>query len=476
MGMTIYSADRSRRAFLRGALAGGLLVVPGSAALAGCATAGGGTQEQAKGTQSTANPLGIDENAPLEAVLFEGGLKTEMEWVRKSYTKLHPNAKINVTSTVNINALQPRFTGGDPPDVVNDSGAQKIPLAALAGANQLADLAPLLDAPSLDDAGKKIRDTILPDAIPVGTYDGKVLVLNYVLSTYGVWYSQSAFAKNGWKMPTEWSEFLSFADELKKAGMSPMCYGGVNAPNYVTEMMIAMAGKAGGPDVVKAIDNLEPNAWKHESVRAAASAIEELARKQGFLPGSPGLNHTQAQTEFVNGKVGCYPSGSWLENEMKTVSPAGFDMVMAPTPRLSSSDKLPFEAVHANAGEPFIVPAQAKNFRGGLEFFRHMLSVDNAKAYSELTGSLTIVKESHAKVSLNSTALKSVKDSLAKAGGNTFTFLFMDWYGDMKKGAAIQAMSDLLTGRTNADGFISAAQAVADKVAADANVKKFKRS
>ena len=473
--MTTFSADRSRREFLRGMLASGLLVVPGSAALAGCATAGGNNQQQAQGTRSKENPLGIDTSAGLEVVFFAGGLKTEMDWVQKSYTKLYPNAKVTASSTVNINSLQPRFTGGDPPDMVNDSGAQKIPLAALAGAGQLADLGPLLDAPSLDNPDKTVRDTILPDAIPVGTYDGKVLVLNYVLSTYGVWYSQSTFAKHGWKMPTEWSEFLTLAEEMKKAGLSPMCFGGVNAPNYVTEMMITMAGKAGGPDVVKAIDNLEPNAWKHESVKAAASAIEELARKQGFLPGSPGLTHTQAQTEFVNGKVGCYPSGSWLENEMKTVSPAGFDMVMAPTPRLGSSDKLPFEAVHANAGEPFIVPKQAKNALGGLEFFRHMLSVDNAKAYSELTGSLTIVKESHAKVELNSTALKSVKDSLAKAGDKTFTFLFMDWYGDLKKGAAIQAMSDLLAGRTKAEGFVNAAQAVADKIAGDPNVKKFKR-
>ena len=408
-------------------------------------------------------------------MLFAGGLKTEMDWVQKTYTGLYPNAKINVTSTVNINSLQPRFTAGNPPDMVNDSGAQKIPLATLAGGGQLADLAPLLDAPSIDDPNKKVRDTILQDAIPVGTYDDKVLVLNYVLSAYGIWYSKSAFDKNGWKLPTTWSDFVAFAEELKKAGMSPMCYGGQNATSYIYEMMLSMAAKAGGPDVVKNIDNLEPNAFKQDAIKNAAAAIEELARKQGFLQGSPALTHTQAQTEFVNGKVGCYASGSWLDNEMKTVSPQGFDMVMAPTPRLSSSDKLPYEAVHANAGEPFIVPAQAKNARGGLEFFRHMLSVDNAKAYSELTGSLTIVKESHAKVSNNSASLASVKDWLAKAGNNTFTFLAQDWYADLKKGAATAAMADLLTGKTNAEGYCNAAQAVADKIAADSNVKKFKR-
>lgn len=470
------AANTNRRQFLRGALASGLLVVPGTGLLAACAGSGGGSQEQAKGTQTDKNPLGVDVAAPLEVVLFAGGLKTEMEWVQKSYNAMYPNAKIGVTSTVNINSLQPRFTGGEtPPDMVNDSGAQKIPLAALAGGGQLADLAPLLDAASIDDPSKKVRDTILADAIPVGTYDDKVLVLNYVLSTYGVWYSQSLFAKNGWKMPTQWSEFISFAEELKKAGLSPMGYGGQNATSYIYEMMLSMAAKAGGPDVVKAIDNLEPNAFKHDAVKNAAAAIEELARKAGFLQGSPGLTHTQAQTEFVNGKVGCYASGSWLDNEMKTVSPQGFDMVMAPTPRLSSSDKLPYEAVHANAGEPFIVPAKAKNSRGGLEFFRHMLSVDNARQYSELTGSLTIVKDSHAKVENKTKSLESVKGALAKAGNNTFTFLAQDWYGDLKKGAATAAMADLLTGKTNADGYCKAAQEVADKIAADSNVKKFKR-
>jgi len=473
--MPTFSADSSRRDFLRTVLAGGLLVVPGSAALAGCATSGGGTQEQVKGTESKENPLGIDVNAPLEVVMFAGGLKTDLEWVQKSYTGLYPNAKINLTSTPNINTLQPRFTGGNPPDMVDDAGAQKIPLATLAGNGQLADLAPLLDAPSLADPNKKVRDTIMAEAIKVGTYDGKMLVLNYVLSAYGVFYSQSLFKKNGWTMPTQWSEYLALAEEMKRAGLSPMGYGGVNAPNYVTEMMLTMAGKSGGADVVKAIDNLEPNAWKHEAVKKAAAAIEELARKDGFLPGSPSLKHTEAQTQFVTGKIGSYPSGSWLENEMKSATPAGFDMVMAPTPRLDSSDKLPYEALHANAGEPFIVPKQGKNALGGLEWFRHMLSPDNAKAYSEFTGSLTIVTESHDKVKSDSTSLKSVTEALKKAKDNTFTFLFMDWYGDLKKDAAIAAMSDLLTGRTNAEGFVNAAQAAADKVAADSNVPKFKR-
>lgn len=46
--MTKFSAEWSRRNFLRGALATGALVLPGSGVLVGCATSGGG-QEATEG-------------------------------------------------------------------------------------------------------------------------------------------------------------------------------------------------------------------------------------------------------------------------------------------------------------------------------------------------------------------------------------------------------------------------------------------
>src|SRR2546429_5146286 len=126
------TTNTNRREFLRGALASGLLVVPGSSFLASCAGSGGGTQQQqVQGDKSTKNPLGVDANAGLEVVLFAGGLKTEMDWVQKTYTGLYPNAKINVTSTVNINSLQPRFTGGEPPGTGKHTRAAEKPPGAL---------------------------------------------------------------------------------------------------------------------------------------------------------------------------------------------------------------------------------------------------------------------------------------------------------------------------------------------------------
>ena len=56
--------------------------------------------------------------------------------------------------------LQPRFAGGDPPDMVNNSGAKLMDMGALvAGGPGGQDLTELFDAPSLDNPGKKVRDT-----------------------------------------------------------------------------------------------------------------------------------------------------------------------------------------------------------------------------------------------------------------------------------------------------------------------------
>ena len=66
-------------------------------------------------------------------------------------------------------------------------------------------------------------------------------------------------------------------------------------------------------------------------------------------------------------------------------------MAVAPTPSLGSGDKLPFEAIRGTAGEPFIVPAKAKNGAGGLEYLRTMLSMKGAQDFTRKVSSLTVV-------------------------------------------------------------------------------------
>ena len=125
-----------------------------------------------------------------------------------------------------------------------------------------------------------------------------------------------------------------------------------------------MIGKIGGGEVLDAIDNLEPNAWKDPAVKAAFEAYYELYKKGYILKGTPGLDHIQSQTAWAKGKALFIPNGSWVENEAaKTIAQGLPDLAVAAPSGIDTSDKMPFGTIWASGGEPFIVPAKAKNPR-----------------------------------------------------------------------------------------------------------------
>ena len=142
------------------------------------------------------------------------------------------------------------------------------------------------------------------------------------------------------------------------------------------------------------------------------------------------MDHIQAQGQWSAGKAAFVPCGSWLESEQKDVTPEGFEFALMAEPLLSKDAKLPKEALRAQAGEPYIVPAQAKNPRGGLEYMRIMLSKEGAKGFTEEVSSLTVVQGAADGVKLPP-GLTSAQKALADAGDNVVYWMYQNWYGKM---------------------------------------------
>lgn len=469
----------NRREILRRSAAAGLLATPAAGLLAGCATSGGddkGDGGAYQGTKSDQNPLGVKEDAPLEVVIFNGGFGEEYAKAHEAmYKERYPKAEIKHSATQEINkTLQPRFVDGTPPDVVNNSGAGQIDFNGLVSQNAIAGLNELLDAPSLDQPGKKVRDTLLPGAVEVGSYDGKFLVLNYTYTAYGVWYSTKLFTERNWQYARTWDEHIALCKQIKAAGIAPWTYAGKH-PRYMSWPLIASAIKLGGPSVAMAIDNLEPNAWKSDAMKAAADAWYQIVKDRYILDGSPGLDHIQSQTAWCQGKAAFISCGSWLESEQAKVTPAGFNMTIAPTPSLTSGDKLPFEAIRGTAGEPFMVPAKAKNVAGGLEYFRVMLSKKGAQDFTKKVSSLTVVAGATEGFELPF-GLTSVVKALEASGGNGFNWVYNNYYRKLERELVDAACGEFFSGRSTPAEFLDACQKGADTIAQDSSVKKYKRA
>jgi N-acetylglucosamine transport system substrate-binding protein len=442
-------------------------------ALTACATnAGTSGAEGRKGTASNSNPLGVASDAPLEVVVFKGGYGDQYaQQARDGYRQRHAKASIDYSAIQRVGeVLQPRFLSDNPPDVVDNTGAGRLDLATLVSSGKLRDLSELLDAPSLDDPNVKVRDTLLPGVVDEGTFDGRPLVLNYASVLWGIWYSKSLFARHGWTYPASWADMLTLCAEIKKAGVAPWTWQG-KYPEYMNDPLISLAAKAGGPDLVKAVDNLEPNAWKSEAMTAAVTAVHELVARGYVMAGSEGLSHTEAQNAWSKGQAAFIPCGSWLESEQEQVTTPGFDMVMAPVPDLGGADRLPAGAVMSASSESFLVPAKAKNGQGGLEYLRILLSREIAKGFAQNSKALPVVRGATDGLTLSS-GLSSV--ARAAKSTNLFGYRFRTWYPPLAKGLD-DATGELMTGRATPARWADRVQKAADDVARDSSVVKRKR-
>ncbi len=424
--------------------------------------------------QDAANPLGVDPSAPLEVVIFKGGFGDDYALnVNKMYNAAFPDATITYLGTQRLGPqFQPRFVAGNPPDVMDNSGAENLPIATLVAEGQLADLADLMAAPAYDTEGSTFADSLVPGSQDTGIWDGVQRVLLYALTVYGVWYNKALFDEKGWTYPETWDDMLALSAEIKAAGIAPWTYQG-QYPQYMRLLFDAMVAKHGGLEALVAIDNLQPDAWKSDSVAAAAGALRQLADNDYIMDGTEALSHTESQAAWLQGKAAFIPCGTWLENEMADLIPEGFEMVVAPSPSLAD-DMLPFSAIGAWAGENFHVSEQGKNVQGGKEWLRMLFSKEGARFFSEATKSLTVVNGAADGLSLGA-AFDSAQTALANAGANAIYSRYTDWYPTLDTETQNQ-FGALLTKRVSLEEFMDNMQAAADDVASDDSIPKFTRS
>jgi carbohydrate ABC transporter N-acetylglucosamine/diacetylchitobiose-binding protein len=316
-----------RRDLIKRSAALGLIAVPTMSFLSACASGGGddsSSDDSTKGTTSKSNPFGVKKGSTLDVVVFKGGYGDDYAkaWEANFKTKIGVSSTHTGTQEI-TGKLQPRFNAGNPPDIVDDSGAQQIKIDVLYKNGQLLDLSPVLDAPAIDDPTKKVRDLLIPGTLDPGVQEGKVVALNYIYTVWGLWYSGKLFKDKGWTPPKTWDEFIAICQKAKAAGIGGLAHQG-KYPYYINVAIMDLIAKKGGIDAVKAIDNLDPKAFVGSAAaQAGVEAIYEVVEKGLLMPGTNGLTHTESQTRWNQYKAAFITCGSWLENEQLKLTPDG---------------------------------------------------------------------------------------------------------------------------------------------------------
>jgi N-acetylglucosamine transport system substrate-binding protein len=464
--MDMNSSGISRRQLLKGSLAAAAAVP-----LAACAGSGSGSDNKTNHTASTAtNPFGLKKGSTIDAVIFNGGYGYDyVTFAGKQLNGKFSNVKVGIHPTTTISQqLQPRFVGGNPPDLIDNSGANQIGFNSIL--SQLETLDDVFEAKNYE--GTKISDTIYPNVKEPGTFGGKFVAVNYAMTVYAIWYSGALFEQYGWQPPKTWDDVLDLGAKAKAKGKYLWVWG-VEAATYYQTLAMDSAIKEGGDEVNVALGNLEPNGWSHPAIQKVFKALETCVKKGYFIPGGAGTQFTKAQAKWsLSEQAVLYPSGGWIENEMKKATKDGFKMMGAPEPTVTSSSKMPYEAIRSAAGEPYIVPSQGKNTAGGKELLRAMLSKDAATNFSKTRLAPTIVKGLIPEDAFGSTALASQSKMLEGAGSNTFDYEYFSLYGT--NADQLTVWNSFLSGKIDAGGLTKGLQQISDKVRKDPSVKKIK--
>jgi N-acetylglucosamine transport system substrate-binding protein len=420
------------------------------------------------------NPLGLEPGIPVEGVFFEGGYgRAYIDHAADMFRALHPENEMSVAGIQRVGEqLRPRFIGGNPPDVIDNSGAGNLDTAGLVAEGQLADLEPLMNAPALDTPGTTFAETLFPGSQADGIYDGRQLVLHIAYTVNGIWSSSTLMQENGWEVPDTWDEFMGLCETIKSEGMNPWTYQGRFPQYMVFGVLMPLIYKIGGIQPIINIDNLEDGAWEDPAVVQAVELMAQLHENDYIMPGTEGLTHTEAQAEWLQGNAVFLPCGTWLENEMRELTPDDFNMVLDPVPGVEGGAGSP-ESINASAGEIYFVPSQANNVIGGMEFMRCMLSRESARFFAENVSSIMPVVGGTEGIEV-STAMQSALDAVDEAGDEIFNYSFSTWYIDLSDESRDRT-GDLLTGRISSDEFVEAMQRMSDQVKADPDIQKYSR-
>lgn len=327
------------------------------------------------------------ENKSLDVYAFDAGFGSKyFDAVITGFKKDYPGTEIKLTASPQIqDMVRPMFLAGNPPDFYVTSMPEKY---GLEGA--LLELNDVFDGKALD------RDVPLKELYPDGLLDycmplkdGKIYYAYDTVGVQGLWYNKTYFESKGWTAPGTVDEFFALGDKAKAEGKSLYTYQGIY-PGYNQQVLWGMIYSTAGPEALKKIGNYEEGAWADPNVKKCLQFFADIAAKGYLMPGTTALNHTQAQTDFLNGKALFIPNGTWFKNEMQDAIPKeGFSFGFMAIPVFNAGDR---QCVSGGGGAYYLIPKQGKNPELAKEFLRYQYTEMSCKLMAGLNGGITAIK------------------------------------------------------------------------------------
>lgn len=238
------------------------------------------------------------------------------------------------------------------------------------------------------EPGVTVEDKLIDEVVEFGRINEHFYSMPWNDGVTGIVYNAGMFEEKGWDVPETFEELMDLTETIKTegAGVKPFTWPGQYSA-YWNFVVYGWWAQIEGLDNMNEFFRFEsPEVFLQSGKLKAMQAFETLIGDQSnSINGVNGLIHTQAQMQFANGLAAMIPNGIWIEKEMSSAMPEGFEMKMMQLPVLEGAVETKIN--NSMLGDFIIIPKEAANKDLAKKFLLYMSTDAALNKYTAMTGS-----------------------------------------------------------------------------------------
>lgn len=264
--------------------------------LAGCATSGSGSSEDAS-DESAGTEEGGEVTLKFLNKYPEEPYAQYFEDAVAAFEEANPDIHIemeNVSDEAIKDKLSVIASGGDMPDIYFSWTGERV--KRFARGEKALDLTPYLEEDT------EWRDSFLPAFLNNSTLDGKTYAIPFRSGIMYMMYNKAVFEENNIEIPETWDDFLAVCETLKGKGVTPIAFGN-SAPWYASWWIGQLNAMMIPTDVMEKDYNPATGEFTDESYVKAVQTFLDLNEKGYFGDHVNSKDYYQVREEFCAGQA-----------------------------------------------------------------------------------------------------------------------------------------------------------------------------
>jgi raffinose/stachyose/melibiose transport system substrate-binding protein len=292
-----------------------------------------------------------------------------------------------------------------------------------------------------DLSGRSWTSQIPSGIKPVTQVNGKTYIVPLTFVGIGALYNKKALDDVGAKIPTTWSQVLTFCDAAKAKDKVAFALG--NQTDWITQLvdyaLVPTTVYAKTPDFDQKMKagsaTFAGSGWK-----TAMDKYLEMNKRGCFSKDPLGTSFETSVSQLAKGDAVAAIQVTSTLNQLKSEAPQGAEFGLFPVPATDNPDETRMPGA---AGGAFALNAKAKNPDLASKFIDFLATPEAMNLYAEATGNLPSVPNAQFKAD---PALQPLIDF--QKGGKTVPFMDQLWPNPKVQQAHFTGVQNMFAGKT----------------------------